>query len=365
MSDLTYDPIRNPTFQVIGNASPIAGAISCTVTSNNYYHCDTFSIDFAASASDAGWWDVDPPLVLDIQAAVTDGSFGSLIIGEVDKITLSIDAGVVSMEGRDLSARLIETKTQEAFTNKTASEVASILAQRHGLSANVTQTSTLVGRYYAQDHSRVTLDQFSKTQTEWDLLTALAQFEDFDLYMTGTTLNFVPRSDGSSEPFVVNWIPPSPIPQLNAINMRLERSLTLAKDVQVQVRSWNSKQKKSFTKTAKAVGAKSPTASRAPGGKSVDTQNYVIVKANLTEDQAQKLANKTLAEITAHERSVSVEMPGELDLTPRDMVAVRGTSTSFDQTYYVDTIERSLSFEDGFRQSLRLKNSSPRNQVLI
>lgn len=366
MTDLIYLPVRSPTFQVLSNDKALKGAMSCHISSNNYYHCDTFQLEFAASAGKAGWWDVDPPLVVDVQIAQENDEYISLIIGEVDSVTFHIDTGIVIMEGRDLSARLIETKTQEAFVNQTSSEVASTLAARHGLKANVTKTDTLVGRYYQQDHSRVTLDQFSKTTTEWDLLTYLAQREGFDVYMTGETLNFTKRVDENSEPFTITWEPPSPVPTLNAVGMQFQRSLTLAKDVQVEVKSWNSRHERAFTRMAKASGTRAANASgRTSEGNKTQTQKYVYVRANLTEEEAQKLANQLAKDITLHERVVMVEMPGEIDLTPRKMIKITGTSTSFDQTYYIDTIDRALSFDEGFRQTLRLKNSSPRSMTQV
>ena len=55
-------------------------------------------------------------------------------------------------------------------------------------------------------------------------------------------------------------------------------------------------------------------------------------------------------------------MPGELTLSPRSMLTLSGTGTAFDQSYFIDTIERVLNFETGFTQHIRAKNSSPRNQ---
>jgi phage protein D len=345
----------------------LPGAIKASVNSSNYYQADHFSIEFAASAAPTGSWDIDPPLLVDVQISLDDGAgWVSMIIGEVDHLTLDPVTGLLSCDGRDLSARLIEAKTQEAFVNKTASEVASILAGRHGLTAQVTKTTTLVGRYYEQDHSRLTLDEFSRTTTEWDLLVYLAQREGFDCFVFGTTLHFQPSTEPDADPFVIQWTQPSPVPRLNVTTIRMERSLTLAKDVQVDVRSWNSRQAKGFTKTSKAIGGRAASASgTTPGGKANTTQRYVIVRPNLTEDQAQKLANQAAADITRHERVVAVDMPGELGLTPRNMVRLQGTSTSFDQAYFVDHIDRSISYEEGFRQSLRLKNTSPRTQTQI
>lgn len=358
--------IRAPRLRVMAGNSELVGAIHASVTNNNYYQCDHFSVTFAMSAGSPGWWDVNPPLVIDIQLSFDGYGWQSLIIGEVDHQKIQIQAGLIEMEGRDLSARFIETKTQETFLNQTASQVAQTLASRHGMTASVTATTTLVGRYYEQDHSNITLDEFSRTTTEWDLLVYLARHEGFDVFMSGTMLNFHPSTQQSSDPFVINWTA-SPTSRLNAISMSLERSLTLAKDVEVDVRSWNSRQGRAFTKKARAIGGKATNASGiiASSGQPTTTQRRVIVRPNLTEDQAQQLANETAHEITLHERIVCVEMPGELILTPRNTVAIQGTGTSFDQSYCIASIDRSISFDEGFRQSIRLKNSSPRTESQV
>lgn len=346
----------------------LLGALSATVTNNNYYQADHFSAEFAINAAASGWWDIDPPLIIDIRFSVDAGqSWTSEIVGEVDHLTVNLQTGSLTMEGRDLSARMIEAKTQETFVNKTASEVAQIIADRHKpdiTGTNINATTTLVGRYYEADHAKITLDQFSRTTTEWDLLVYLAQREGYDVYMTGTILNFQPGTPPDSTPFVLTWTPPQPIPRFNAMTLRMERSLTIAKDVQVTVRSWNSQQGRGFTKTAKAIGGKA--ASAASGTKKANTtQNYIFVRPNLDEASAQALANQLAHEITLHERVISVEMPGEPILTPRMMVKLAGTGTSFDQTYYVSSIDRSISFDGGFTQSVRLKNSSPRTQTQV
>lgn len=90
------------------------------------------------------------------------------------------------------------------------------------------------------------------------------------------------------------------------------------------------------------------------------TQRYIFVRPNLTEDQALQLAQTTAEQITRQERHVEIEMPGELTLSPRSQVAITGTGTSFDQSYWVDSIHRQVSMA-GFRQTLRLTNHSPQS----
>lgn len=332
---------------------PIAGAVSANVTNNNYYQADTFSADFALNALPNGlaWWAGQPRMVVDIQIALNLTDWKSVLIGEVDHIHTHPVTGLVQIEGRDLTARLIEARTQETFANQTSSEVAKTLAARHGLTADVTATKTLVSRFYQEDHSHVTMGEFSRTTTEWDLLTFLAQQEGFDVYVTGTTLHFNPRVDPASTPYVVV----SDANGSNVIDLRLERSLTLAKDVEVQVRSWDSRNSRGFTKTSRAIGAKG---AQAAGAKQNAAQRYVLVRPNLTEDQAQKLANETAHEISIHERVVTFHLPGDLLLTPRMMVRLQGTGTEFDQAYYVDSVSRRISFDSGFDMEVRAKNRS-------
>lgn len=359
-----------PGLRIKANGVMMPGALKASITQNNYYQCDHFSASFVMSLGPAKWWDAEPPLMVEVEISRDGASWPGkpLFVGEVDHVTAHPQGDVVELEGRDLSARFIEAKTQEGFPNKTASEVAKLLADRHHMDADITPTRGLIGRYYSQDHTKVSLGQFSKVTTEWDLLTFLAQNEGFDVYMQGATLAFKPRVDPASEPFVVQFSPPSAaaaVPRLNAVSMAMERSLTLAKDVQVTVRSWHGRQGRAFTKVARAIGGKAAGASGSTHGKPTTTQQYVVVRPNLTEIEAQNLANTLAAEITLHERIVAVEQAGELTLTPRGMVRLQGTGTSWDQVYHVSSIERSISVDEGFRQTLRLKNSSPRTQTIV
>ena len=100
-----------------------------------------------------------------------------------------------------------------------------------------------------------------------------------------------------------------------------------------------------------------------PGQSSGAPQNYVYVRPNLTPDEALKLAQRKLAELTRHERVIELSMAGELDMTPRSMIMLYGTGSDFDQTYYVDLIERRLHTSGGFTQHIRAKNTSPRTET--
>jgi hypothetical protein len=58
-------------------------------------------------------------------------------------------------------------------------------------------------------------------------------------------------------------------------------------------------------------------------------------------------------------------MPGELDLTPRTVLALQGTGTAFDQSYQIDEIERRLHAVHGFIQSVRARAASAASAVSV
>jgi phage protein D len=345
---------RSPALRLIANGQPIAGVIEAEVTANNHFATDRFSARIALGAGFvvmSRFWGATQQILVDLQFSLDGAGFRSLIQALVDSVVLDPVAALVRIEGRDLTAPLIETRTQDAFANRTSSEIATLLAQRHGLIPAVTTTTTPVGRYYQNEHDRITLNQFSRATTEWDLLVFLARQEGFDVFVQGTTLFFQPAQQATD--LIV-------LRTTDLSELRLQRSLTLARDIEVTVKSWNSRQKTAFSQTAKASGRRSPGAGGIGPPK---PQRYVLVRPNLTPDQALQLAQRKLAELTQHERVVEASMPGELALTPRSQITLAGTGTDFDQTYFVDVIERTLSPQTGFTQRIRAKNSSPRTET--
>lgn len=364
--------VRQARLRVLLAGEVIPGAISADVTTNNWYQPDRFSLAFALNADPArglAWWSDQQNVQLDTQVSLNGGaSWASLVVGNIDAVSLNPIHGLLEVEGRDLSSVLHEARTQEAFQNRTASEIATILAGRHGLTADVDATTTLVSRWFAEDHDHITLGEFSRTTTEWDFLTYLAQREGMDCYVTGTTLHFKQPVPATGAAWLAHWQPAggNAVQQGNVTSLKMARSLTLAKDIEVWVRSWNAKQARSFTKKAKAIGAKSGSAQPAKSNNVIQsaTQRYVYVIPNLSEDDAQKRANALLADLSKHERSIVFDAPGDPALTPRTMVQLSGTGTQFDQAYFVDSIGWHVSFDQGFTMTVAAKNHDSRSQAI-
>lgn len=335
--------VRTPSLLIIAAGIPIPGVMDLDVHANSHLAADRFRIRAAMTAAAAASL-LQPDTILDLRIGL-DGPPVSILVGEADSIVIDPLRNTIELEGRDLTRRLLDARTQETFANQTSSEIAATLATRHGLTPSVTATTTLAGRYYDTEHDCFTLAQFARATTEWDLLSFLAAREGFEVFVTAQTLHFHPRSD---------TVPSVTITPADCISLSLERALTLARDIEVTVKSWSTRQQAAVVQTARR-------ARNGKHGSGGPPQQIVVVRPNLSSSDALALAQRILADLSGHERLVHAELPGDLILTPRSRVVLTGTDTDFDQVYYIAELDRSYSAAHGFTQRLRLKNADPRS----
>jgi phage protein D len=356
-----------PRGRVLVEGEALAGVIDVEVVSNSHFTADTFRITVATSALQASWspaiWSAIDGADIAIAVGFEDANgqvaeWFTLIEGQVDDVALDLRGRCMTVTGRDYSARFLDNRTTEKWANLKSSEIAQQLAKRRGLQAVVKATTARAGHYYEIDHAHL-----SSEQTEWDVLTYLAEREGYDVWVFGQTLYFQPPTDpATTNYFPLMWreangatLPGSP----SFTDIQLSRSLTLAKDVIVKVKSYHQMQEASFTVTVKAQNS---AKLQRKGGSG---QVYSFVVPNLNRDQALQWAKAKAEEITRHERVLNADMPGDTLLTARSVVRLIGTGTSWDQTYFPDTVTRRLSLKDGYRQSLRAKNHSPQSMVTL
>jgi phage protein D len=364
---LPFGEARSPRGVVKLNGTPIDGWVDFEVDSNGFYQADTFRVNFAANwlpiGRDKAWLLSQADLTVELFAGFPidpqnydSSALDSLIIGRVDDVQYKPVRGLIELSGRDYTSQFIDAKTAEQFTTKTASQVAQILAQRHGLTAVVQATTTPIGAYYQIDHVSV-----SDSRTEWDLLTWLAHKENFACYVKGQTLHFEPLPDpDKSDTYVIHWTEPTPdigAPNSNVIDIDFSRNLTVAKDIIVYVRSMNAKQKKGFTVKAQAQHNKNKVIRNAqlPYGQA---QVYSFSIPGLSQAEAQARANAFLQDLSKHEMRLHANLPGDGILSPRTLVTVTGTETVFDQVYYPESVIRTMSIREGYCMSLAAKNHS-------
>jgi phage protein D len=353
--------VRQPRLLVSLNGTQVTGFLEAEVTNASHFTADTFR----AVASSSGlpkqygpaYWalSANDQLAISVGFADATGNVGNktqLILGQIDDVEFDAVQRTITFSGRDLSAPLIDTKTAEKFQNQKSSQIAQTLAARHGLKASVQATTALAGTYYEIDNVVLTQEQ-----TEWDLLIFLAKQEGFDVWVSGQTLFFQPSPASTAAPYKV--IAPGSNPSSNAIDIKISRSQTLARDVIVKIQTWNQKQQKSFVVTYHVSQA---FKSQRSGGVS---QTYSYIVPNLTRDQALALAKATAEDITRHERVLTARLPGDNLLTPRAQVQLIGTGTAWDQNYYPDTVTRHISVDGGYTMELRAKNHSTQSTVVL
>ena len=361
-----------------GSAGPdvlMQGWMNVEVTNNNLSSADTFHVSFATAllpdAYSVDWFSQLTDMYVGVYFGFPDdpqnfsaADLKQFIYGQVDTVEYDPSAFVVNVSGRDLTRVFIDTKSTEKYVDLTSSQIATKLAQKHGLTPQVTATKYKAGKYYKLDHVTMTDER-----SEWELLNYLAEQEDFVVYVRNQTLYFGPKPGDSaspytSDPYVIEWKPPtdnSPV-SANVQTMNFSRALTVSRGIQVIIRSWNARQAHGFTAQFPAK-AKAIQAGKAKtfGG----VQTFVRTIPNLTQEQADQKAQALYTQITQHEMKLTAELPGDVILDTTSTIQVTGTSTAFDQIYYPDSITRRMSWDDGFSMSLSAKNMSPESQSTL
>lgn len=339
--------------------------IEASVLSNSYFSADSFRVTLAldeGSGYGPPYWADTDEMVIEVMVgfSVEEAPTTSLIVGRVDDVELDLAQRQVVLSGRDFSADLLETKTTEKWPNRTASQIAEEIAGRHGLTPVVTDTTTLVGRYYQAEHARLTDET-----TEWNLLTYLAEQEGMDVFVRGRELHFEPPpAPETAQLWRLNYTGPTdevPVPVAPVARLQLRRSLTLARDITVKVVSWHARQKRAFTVTRNTR----LTTRSAIRGQFGQRTAYVFRLPGLTEEQAIREAETRLADLTRHHRVIYAWLPGHAEIDTRTIMEVSGTGTSFDQKYRVDEIERRVSQNGGFDMTITARNQSPGSEAAL
>jgi phage protein D len=360
---------RQPRAIVKINDAIVPGWVDFTTDSNSFYSADTFRVTFATSllpdAFNVEWFSTVTEAFVEIFAGFPSDAANfsvadltSQIYGRIDDIDFDPCGTSITVTGRDLTAALIDTKLTDQWNNLTASQVATQLANKHGLTPQVTATKEIVGKYYQIDHVRINAER-----SEWDLLAWLAAEAGFVVYAKGHTLYFGPDPRTPDTPYLVRWQGPTDeigYSTMNGGRARFRRSLTVAKGVTVGIHSWNDKQKKGFDAYYPSKPKAIQAGKASPFG---NTQTYEFDVANLTQQQAVARAQALYNQIIRHEVNLQYDAPADDLLSARVMIQTEGFPGSFNQTFYVDSVTREFSLAAGYSMHARAKNHNPDLQV--
>ena len=363
---------RQPRGAVKVNGELIAGWIELEVENNAFYSADTFRCKFAGALLPAdrneAWFAEQQDMFVELfvgfpsdPTSFSASDLQSFIYGQVDHITVDPVNYTIEVDGRDLTRVFIDTKTTQKWPNQTSSQIATQLAQAHGLTPVVTATTTRVGKYYEIDHVNM-----SDERSEWDILTYLADLEGFKVWVRGQTLYFQPApSPSSTTPYQIVYqvATTSSGAKANFEAVKFTRALTVSRGIQIKIRSWNKKFAKGFT-----VSYPSNVKTIKVGSSSVGAGAQIYSKTipNLTQDQALQYAQNWYQQIVAHEMKIEgLTMPGDNDIDTTSLIQLSGTGTAFDQMYYPDSIHRTLNFDSGYEMTISAKNHAPDSEVTL
>jgi hypothetical protein len=327
--------------QVSVNGDQMPGLLRASVSTTNCFDADTYSITFIMGGSgNIAFWSMVSSAYLEVTAVVSSAggpTYQSLITGMADTVHVDPIQGTVGVEGRDLSSSMIDSYRQQDFVNQTASGIVSSIAQYHNLQPVVTATSGDIGRYYSDGYTKLSLGQFSRLQSDWDLVVQLARENDFDVFVEGELLYFQPSSLSAS----------APIPMLlqDVQSARVERNLSINAAAAARVQSWNSQNMAAYDS-----GSGGPTGNQ---GSSTPNLPFLFSGANYTSRQVTDSANRYTAELGRLSTVLNLDMPWDLSLSPRATILLNDTNSLFDTTYLIDSIERHYSPTSGSKQLVR------------
>ena len=324
------------------DGQPIPGIIKAEVTSTNYFCSDSFSLVFAAGPPplvDIDTWSNLATGTVELSQSTSPGVAPAFIMtGQVDTIVADVGFQNVVLEGRDLSARLVDSYVQQDFVNQTASEVVTTIGSQYNLNCEVTPTLGNVGRYFGDGYTRLSLGDFSRIRSNWDLIVELAREDNFDVFVSGSTLFY--------QPVIGTLESALELTRSDVSVLRLTRRMTSGFNISVRVQSWNSQQESAYNSTGMLDGAQ--LTSVAPA-----SQGYLFSSSNLTSAQADAYAQRYAREVSRLQTTLHIVMPGIPILFPRTLICLVGCGSSIDGLYQVDAVERHFCAISGTSQTIR------------
>lgn len=348
--------------------------IDIEIDTTTFFFADTYHISIPLNGQIAtlnmSYWASSPQFTVKIYIGFpsdpdmyTTQDLDLFIEGDANNFDFNPITGIINISGRDLSSRLIDKKFTGKFSQNTSSQIATQFANNAGLTPQVTTTTTPVGTFFQTQQTLL-----SSQYTQWDILTYLAQQENFVLYVDSQNLVFKPRpttsNTDSQNNYILTYQAPTidtPTPSLNATRLTISRSATLINDVSVTVKvPYNCKTGQAFSVRVNSSHTQSSSRNTKA---STYKQKYVYRIPGLTQDQALQRADQLLRDITTHEIRICTCLPGDNILKKDTLIKLVGTNCAFDQIYYPDHINRRLNMHEGYIMEVSAKNKSDSTEV--
>ena len=327
--------LRMPDARIVAGGNPMPFS-EFRVTQTRTKKSDTFTAKTSMSAIDINWWLTTTPIPIVITINGTQ-----IFTGNAEEADFDFASREFTISGRDKASALIDSSTSEKFLNQKPTDIVKTIAARHGLNVVVDPVSGPAGRNQTTD-----FDAITSRMTEWTYINKLAEHYGMVAYITNGTLYFK-KYDEKLPPYQIFYSPPTPdqYESGNFITLRAQRNLILGRPMKVSVHSHNHHQKTTDTTSAtSSAGQGTPL-------------NYHITMSGISPSHAATVARAKLAEIQAHELTIKeLSFSGDETVNARMAFTLSGTNSLLDQSYDAHSIDHVVSFKDGYRTSITIKN---------
>jgi hypothetical protein len=363
--------VRKPRARITANQIPISYE-RVEVVNTFDHQSDSFTVHLPLfdqnAALDWTWWAAQPDIEIAVSVGFADeqgnlGALTQLIVGPVERVELvplpearahsqfSDQGAYLAVTGGDYSRAFMNSPitTEELGQNLPSRQIMQNIAANHPqVTLDLSQAGSDVGTPYDQLTGRLFLHR-----SEWDVLTGLADHEGWRLRMDGTTLVVGPAAaPDAAQPYPIFYAPRTAgqVVQPTVLSLHLIHAKNIASGVDVIVEAHDAKSGTQARAKAHSMRAATTMAGRA---------TYTFNHPGMTQAQAQQSAEAHADQIAKYEYSIDFMLPGDPTLTVERMIALSGTGTAFDQSYYITQIAHVLDMTLGYEMTVVAQNSLP------
>jgi phage protein D len=293
-------------------------------------------------------------------SVTTDGTQApeKLVSAEVTSLEAEVDTtgSFTVIRGYDPAHRLFRGRHSVSYTQATASDAATQVAQRAGLSAGDIKSSSTV-----YDH----LGQCG--QTDWEFIEKVAKRIGYEVAVRDKKLDFGPRkpaqtapegSSGSSktDPLVLH---------LGSDILRFRSVITAAEQVgKVEVRGWDIAQKKKIvsTKSAATKHVDLPDIKPADMAQPFGNPTYVASDvAYRTQSEADTAVEALVEEIGSSFAEIDALARGNPKLRPDAAISIENAGKPFDGKYTITTARHRYDATTGYTTAFTVTGRQERS----
>jgi uncharacterized protein involved in type VI secretion and phage assembly len=285
----------------------------------------------------------------EVQIYATDlkGRRKPLMVGEITALEPCFEqyTRILVVRGYDKSHRLYRGSKARTFLKQTDSQIASTIAQEAGLSADV-QATKVTYDYVVQDN-----------QTDMEFLRERAARNGYQIVVDKKTLKF--RSAEAK--------PPDAEPQdlgISLLSFRARLS-AVAQPNNVEVRGWDTKDKRAIVGTASSPDVPSKIGEGNTGGQSAQksfgssAKLLVTDRPVQTQGEATALAQALLDEMSGDYLSAEGTCLGEPTILAGSLLQIKGVGTKLGGKYFITACRHTFSSAEGYRTTFYVSGRRP------